>query len=543
MRSDSTPGWCALSIEADCPVDSFGSNDSKGQKPRRRDNPTHSIEPPVEGQFVLRFVVPAREIDALTAAVRLEQAHERRCLATGFDTADGRLAACGVFLSLCKRGSEWLQIAVATTSDFARLLVHEVDIPAPRRGVTPMLMPQLHDDAEVGVIMRLALGNASSDMEDGQPLVETFAIDAKRLACRVCVDGAVVEIARVTGMITTADASMPLLEFEARLVSGPLAVLFKVAQAWSARHGMFLSAVTDGERGARLAGGHPDGYPAAAVLPRAPFADGTDFVRATLDSCLSQIVANAGAVVDGSQDRNVIHQLRNGLERLRTAIAALNRTGGLADTWEPVLKRIFQELAIHRGAPALRAPLIQEMRAAGLAYALGSSHPREMRGASAIVQDAEFQCTLLAILAYRHAPAPLFKPDHGTLQQMHKHFATELEARLDRLANGRGKPNSLGRRRRASRHLDHLYRFATFVSPLYETPKVESFLVRCRHAQDALTLAFEHGSGLEALEDDVEAGAGAKLARRWLKARLVDDSRACESLVRRVGKAVPFWVD
>ena len=517
------------------PAPREGANRQRRSKPKAA---PEIIENTTESQFVLRFVVPAREVDALTAAVHAEEAHAQRCLSTGFDTATGRLAARGVFVSLCKRGSEWVQVAIATTSDCARLLVHEIDLGSRRRSAAPGLLPSLHDGTEAGAALHAALGGA----DDESLLLASFAIDAARLRREVKLDDAVVEIAQVTGMITTDDASMPFQEFEVRLVSGSVAALFTVGREWSTRHGLCLGIASNGERGARLAAGHPGGFPTTATLPEAPFADGACFVRATLDSCLTQILANASVVGEGSQDRHVIDQLRHGLERLRTTLAELvPLISDIDEAWEPVLKRTFHELASHHSATALRAPLIQEMRAAGLGYALGSSHPRETRSPSAIVQDPEFQLALLAILAYRHTLAPLFRPDHGTLRQMQRRFADELVGRQDSVAGDAGNLRSTSRRRRARRHLDHLYRLATFASPLYEARQVDSFLVRCRVAQDAFAADSEHRSGLEALEDDGERGTDVKLARRWLAARLADDRKACESLLRRVGKAAAFW--
>ena len=511
---------------------------AKGRRPSTSKAAPEIIENATESQFVLRFVVPAREADTLTAAIRVEAAHAQRCLSTGFDTADGRLSARGVFVSLCKRGSEWVQVAVATTPDCARLLVHEVDLGTRRRGVVPGLLPHLHDGTEAGAVLCAALGDA----DDDSPLIASFDIDATHLRRKVKLDEAVVEIAQVTGMITTDNTSTPFQEFEVRLVSGPVAALFTVAREWSTRHGLCLGIASNGERGARLAAGHAEGFPTTATLPEAPFADGGCFLRATLDSCLMQILANAGVIGDGTQDRHVIDQLRHGLERLRTTIAELApMTSGIDEAWDPVLKRTHQELASHHGATALRAPLIQEMRAAGLGYALGSSHPRESRSPGAIVQDPEFQFTLLAILAYRHALAPLFKQDHGTLKQMQRRFADELVGCQDCVADAADNLRSLTTRRRARRHLDHLYRIATFASPLYEQRHVDAFLVRCRVAQDAFAADSEHRSGLEALEDDGDGGTEVKLARRWLAARVADDRKACESLLRRVGKATAFW--
>ena len=491
-----------------------------------------------EAQFLLRFIVPAREVDALAAAIQAEEAHAHRCLSTGFDTADGRLAARGVFVSLCKRGSEWVQVAIATTSDCARLLVHEVDLGIRRRGVVPGLLPHLHDGSEAGAALRAAVGAA----DDDTPLLASFAIDAAHLKRELRLADSVVEIAQVTGMITTDEASMPFREFEVRLVSGPVAGLFAVAREWSTRHGLCLGTASNGERGARLAAGHPDGFPTIAIPPEAPFADGACFLRATLDSCLTQILSNAGVISEEAQDRRVVDQLRHGVERLRTTIDMFASMAPDMDAgWEPVLRRTFDELALRHCAPAIHAPLMQEMRAAGLAYALGSSRPREVRSPNAIVKDQEFQLALLAILAYRHALAPPFRPDHRSLKQMQKRFSDQLVGRQHSVSEDADDLRSISGRRRARRNLDRLCRLATFASPLYETRRVDAFLVRCRVAQDAFTVDRQHRSGLEALEDDDDGGADVKLARRWLAARLAEDRKACESLLRRVGKAAAFW--
>ena len=500
------------------------------------------IENTAEARFLLRFAVPTRELDALTAAIRAEASHVQRCQSTGFDTPQGRLAARGVFLSLCKRGREWIQVAVATTPDCARLLVHEADLGSRRASGAPAILPHLHDGTEAGAALRAALGDSVADEEDASPLLVSFAIDATRLTREVTPAGAVLEVALVTGVITTDDAAVPLQEFEVRLVSGPLASLFALAREWSTRHGLSLNTVSTGERGAMLAAGHPDGFPTTAVAPQAPFTADANFMGATLDSCLAQILANASVIDGGAQDRHVIDQLRHGLQRLRTTIAELSSMASdIDDAWEPVLKRTFHELASHHGTTALRAPLIQEMRAAGLAYALGSSHPRESRSPDAVVRDPEFQATLMAILAYRHALAPLLGPDQGGLKQLQRSLAIRLakcQAKVDEDADDL---RSTSKRRRASLHVELLHRLAAFAGPLYDARQVARFLVRCRAAQDAFAADGEHRSGLEALEDAGETGSDVKLARRWLAARLDDDRKQCQASLHRVAKAPAFW--
>ncbi len=431
---------------------------------------------------------------------------------------------------------------MATTRDCTRLLVHEVDLGTRRPGVVPAILPHLHRGTPVGAAMSAAMGQPAVDDMGEARLVAAFHTTLTRLERRVTVDGALVEIAQVTGTIMAGDASAAIQDLECRLVSGPMAPLFAVARDWSARHGLSLGTVSDGERGARLAAGHPDGFPTTACAPQAPFIDGANFLHATLDSCLSQVLANASVVLDGTPDRHVIDELRDGLQRTRTAIARLKPMApDMDDAWEPVLKRSFHELAPHRGVAAIRGPLMQEMRAAGLGDALGPCHPRESRTPMAIVGDPELQSTLIALLAYRHGLAPPSRPRHGGLRQLQGRLADALSKGKDKVEDDSADLGSTSRRRRASRHLARLYRLATFVGPLYDVRQVDRFLVRCRVAQDAFATEADHRLGREVLEDEGDGETEVKLARRWLASRLVEDRRQCEALLRRVGKAPPFW--
>ncbi len=494
--------------------------------------------------FTLAFGVPARSIDALTAEIRAEEAHAQRWQSRYFDTQDERLAARGVFLSLCKRGRDWVQVASSTTADCVRLLVHEVGLGTRRNGAVPCLLPTRHEGTAVGAALRAALGDVVPDeADDATRLVESFAVDATRLARLARGRQSTVELALTSCTITTNDAAMPFMDFELRWVSGSLAEMFALAQDWSARHGLWVSTTSTGEQGSRLAAGRPDGFPTTATAPVIdPIDDGATFLVATLDSCLTQIVGNVGAVGEGAPDRHVIDQLRHGLERIRTALAELSAVApDIAATWEPVFKRTFHELAAHRGAAALCAPLIQEMRAAGLGYALTSAHPRETRTPGEIVRDPEFQKTLIAVLAYCHALPPPMRPGQGSLKQLRQHFGGELSERHAQVARDAGKLASVASRRRASRHLDHLVRLAAFAGPLYDVRHVDGFLVRCRIAQDAFSVDREHRAGFESLMDDGETGTDVKLARRWLAVRLADDREQCEALLRGAGKAASFW--
>jgi triphosphatase len=327
------------------------------------------------------------------------------------------------------------------------------------------------------------------------------------------------------------------------LLSGSLADLFTLAQDWSARHGLWVSTASSSECGSLLAAGHPEGFPTTAIAPvDAMIADGATFLVATLDSCLAQIVGNISAVGEGAPDRHVIDQLRHGLERIRTALGELSSIAPDIDAaWAPVFKRTFHELASHRGAPPLGAPLIQEMRAAGLGYAYASAHPRDTRTPAEIVRDPEFQKVLIELLAYRHSSASPMRSDKSRLKQMRKRFGVELEACKAKVARDAARLSSTASRRRASRHLDQLVRLAAFAAPLYNVRDVDGFLVRCRTAQDAFSVAREHRAGFDALMDDGETGADVKLARRWLAARLSDDRAQCETLLHRAGKAASFW--
>ena len=69
------------------------------------------------------------------------------------------------------------------------------------------------------------------------------------------------------------------------------------------------------------------------------------FLQAVVNNCLVQILPNASAIAEGSPDGNLVHQLRVGIRRLRTALKHFKFAQDYIDpNWLMVLKQTFSLL-------------------------------------------------------------------------------------------------------------------------------------------------------------------------------------------------------
>ena len=220
-------------------------------------------------EIELKFVVPAERRAALEKALKRGSVRIERMQAIYFDTTDERLAKHGVALRLRREGRGWVQTVKAATADSFRRLEHNVLVTAPRGGGPPALDLARHDVARVGEVLRKALGNGSEG-NAGAGLSVRFRADVSRITRTIRAAGARVEIALDTGEIVAGDGSRPICELELELKSGHVAALVGLAAPWADRHGLWLSTISKGERGRRLARGESEGQPVKAVAEMSP---------------------------------------------------------------------------------------------------------------------------------------------------------------------------------------------------------------------------------------------------------------------------------
>ena len=494
-----------------------------------------------ETEAELKFMVPRRRLGALAADMRRGKVRVRRLLAIYYDTVDGRLAASNVSVRLRSEGRRWVQTAKVQTSDSLRRLEHNVVLTVPRTLAVPALDLRLHDGTPAGLAIRDALG-AHGSLGVEAPLVERFRTDVSRMTRVEQVEGACVELALDSGEIVAGSRSSPVCEFEMELKSGPVPGLFHLATDWAGRHGLWLSSVSKARRGMRLVTGDEVEAVSAGALRIDASAGPQRFLVAVIENCLLQILGNASEIGAGAADEELVHQLRVGLRRLRTALRELaGFAAGLDPAWEATFASAFQALGAHRDEVTVLPLLRKEMTAAGVDCSEGSRSVPAAPSPESVVQQPRFQHALLGVMAFCHA-APTTPRIKGARRRLKKRVGARLarlhaDVKRDAERFDRLSPSGQHRVRKRVKRLRYL---AEFAAPLFGAKRVGRFLKRWREAQDALGDSNDHRVGLGSLRS-TSSDVAAKRAKRWISARLRACVERCDRALRKAVNGPVFW--
>lgn len=166
--------------------------------------------------------------------------------------------------------------------------------------------------------LTILAGTPANAVIGDMPLEAVFTVSVERQLHRWLNDGTAVQVTLDTGSITAGDKCEPVAELELELIDGKPPALFKLARILLAKAALTLSFASKAERGYRLAG--HDGSSALQAHRTAIGSQttaGLAFQIVARDS-LIQIAGNA-ALLQRSQGAEVLHQLRVGLRRFRTA--------------------------------------------------------------------------------------------------------------------------------------------------------------------------------------------------------------------------------
>ncbi len=503
----------------------------------------------------MKFLVPEDRRAALEQALRRGSVRRERLRSIYFDTADECLSRHAVALRLRQAGRRWVQTAKAATADTLRRLEHEVDVPAPR-GEVPALDIARHDGTAAGDALRKALGSVNASGMGGNAaaspglLRERFRTDVWRLTRIVRVAGGRVELALDVGELVAGESSQPVCEFELELKSGQPAALVDLAMRWAARHGLVLSTISKAERGARLARGESEGPAVKATALHVDAGAGrSGFLAAAIANCLGQVLANASELAAGAGDEEIVHQLRVGLRRLRTALRDLGAFGnGTLPAWEQMLRSTCRELGERRDlaivVPAWRA----ELDAAGAPAWASPLPPTSARRPEAIVRDAAFQRVLLTLLAFCQGVPPaaaegVGERDGGEPVSLRSGLAQvldDLRRHVDRDAK-RFAELTPDRQHRLRKRLKRLRYLCEFSAPVFGAKKVARHLAQWREAQDVLGEANDERIAAEFFRAHAGTEPRAWFAVGWLAARHAACIERCRRPLRSAARAKPFW--
>ena len=498
----------------------------------------------MSSELEFKFRVPVARLGSLEKAMERAGGRAERLLAVYFDTADEKLARHGVTLRLRQEGRQWIQtVKVVTADPFERL----EDNVAVATEADPVVDLARHDGSAVEAALQRALGGGSGAL--AAALLPSYRTDVMRTSRRVSSDGARVELALDVGTIASRDRSLPVREFELELKSGPVGPVLALASRWAAAHGLWISTVSKAERGARLARGADTGGAVKAAPPAVDRGESRDgFAAACIEASLAQVLANASVVAEGGSAAEVVHQLRVGLRRLRTALRELASFGRAPDpAWETALSHAFRELGADRDRSVVLPEVAAQLAAAGAPALAPFAKAARVRRPETVVKDPRLQRTLLALIAFCHDDAPA--AGTGGASVATGSARALVRKRLDRLLRQIERDGKRfaelepALQHRVRKRLKRLRYLCEFAAPLFGRRRVARWLERWEQAQDALGELTDNSVAADLYHARAPAEPQAWFAVGWLAARQAEAIGRCRTALRRAAKAPPFWRD
>ena len=497
-------------------------------------------------EIELKFGIPEGAVAQVDSRLRQLGGHARTIESHYWDSADRRLAKGGLSLRLRKAGGRWEQTLKAPGASPLERLEETVSRPGRWEAGGPAPEPWMVAGSPAGELLDGVLG----DHRKGAVLEPVHTSLVTRRAVDVEIGGAEIEIALDRGAIAAGSRSLSLCELEAELKHGDVSGLVDFARASVDVHGVWLSTITKAARGDRLATGNAGTRAVKATPPALENVEsGEEIFRAVLRSCLDQVLANASVLAEGDVDDDVVHQLRIGIRRLRTAWRELGMwSGSLGAGWEAPAAEVFRALGEYRDRRTVAATMHERLLAAGSPEpTLGPTSKSSPSDPVHRVRSASFQHALLDLLAFLMKPAAPVSTasaraagradrEHAIATHLHK-----LHARLARDARRFERLPELDRHR-VRKRLKRLRYLSELVAPLYRQGRVRAFLEKLEPAQDELGRYMDVIVAMDLAKEMAEAGASrAWFNVGWLKAQLPEALRRCSDALDRVASAQPFW--
>lgn len=487
-------------------------------------------------ELELKFQVPAQRRAAVLRALQAGKTQRLHLQARYHDTADGLLAANRLALRLRQEGRAWVQTLKGSTGHLAEREEHDVPLSRVPRG-GPQLDVQRHQEAPVGqALLKLLARHPEAALQ------QVYATDVWRTHRILSHGGARIEVAFDEGRIVAGDAEHALCELEFELKAGPPAALFDLAARWCERHGLWLDSISKAHRGQLLAHGQRHAEPTGAKAPPIGKKTGSAHAMAHIvNSCLAQIVPNAGEVADGCGAPEHLHQLRVGLRRLRTALRELPSLSEVPCSEEDrqALDEAFDRLGATRDRQVAASHIAPRLQAAGAPLCDLPDNGAATEAPSDVVRTAAFQRALIKLTAYTfevlHAPDEGDSPARamaGRLQHLHRQLAK---------AARRFEDLPVEEQHRVRKRLKRLRYLAEFAGPLHRRRAVERYLKALKPAQDALGVHNDEAVAEDAYRQAAADAPGAWFAVGWLAGQRELSARRCGKALRAIAQAEPFW--
>jgi CHAD domain-containing protein len=383
-------------------------------------------------------------------------------------------------------------------------------------------------------------------------LIPTFSTEITRTRCVIEQGPSKVEMALDVGQIALADRldveiqSSPVRELEMELVEGRVSDLALLAKDWLARHCLSVSTMSKDARGRRLLAGK-----LGARLR------GDEVQQLVVSGCLGQILPNATEVAAGNFDHDVVHQLRVGIRRLRTALRELEdlHPRRFDPQWEAPLKQAFDALGKSRDRELLEIKMQPGLEKHGSPEIdLGDKPAGEPLDAA--VRDPVFQVMLVDLLAFCSPDASMDEDDVDakaddsktrekpvSSKKALKVLADRLNSLHKKMVKGGESFESLAveEQHRVRKQLKRLRYLAEFVGPLFDAKAATRYLEHLTPAQDALGEFNDKHVALASYRERTAYDPKAWFAVGWLSATEARDAKACKETLSEIADAKKFW--
>ena len=513
-------------------------------------------------ELELKFAVPSYQQSILRKNIDTKTAQQQRLSAYYFDTPNQDLAKKGIALRIRFEDSQWVQTLKTAGDGVAKRV--ELNTVLSLTGMpdtldVSSLVPDISLITEPTVVAQLT--NIMPLDQLAQALTVQYFTDVQRTSRQIKKNNSRIEIAYDIGKVgighlnSQKPANNPGLtqsdihEIEFELLEGDPSDLIDIAKTWCKKYKLYLSTVTKAQRGSLLLANKQFAEPVKADLAVLQLHKGISqfaFLQAVVNNCLVQILPNASAIAEGSPDGNLVHQLRVGIRRLRTALKHFKFAQDYIDpNWLMVLKQTFSLLGEYRDKEIL------QIKTQPLLESVGAPHVEWSTAIDIMPIDAvranDFQILLLELIGFTHLPVPADSPKAKVT------VAKKLEKLFTAIAAASDKFASLDTESQhgVRKDLKSLRYVSEFAAPLFasqtngkkgkKATKLNAFLQYLEPAQDVLGEYNDNVVGHANYLEKAKTDPNALFAVGWFSGREQASSEQCAVSLKTVKNAPKFW--
>lgn len=513
-------------------------------------------------ELELKFAVPSYQQSVLRKNIATKTARQQRLSAYYFDTANQDLAKQGIALRIRFEDSQWVQTLKTAGDGVAKRV--ELNTVLSLTGTPDTLdvssfVPDVSLITEPTVVAQLT--NIMPLDQLAQALTVQYFTDVQRTSRQIKKNNSRIEIAYDIGKVGIGRLNSQkhannhgltqsdIHEIEFELLEGDPSDLIDIAKTWCKKYKLYLSTVTKAQRGSLLLANKQFAEPVKADLAVLQLHKGISqfaFLQAVVNNCLVQILPNASAIAEGSPDGNLVHQLRVGIRRLRTALKHFKFAQDYIDpNWLMVLKQTFSLLGEYRDKEIL------QIKTQPLLESVGAPHVEWSTAVDIMPIDAvranDFQILLLELIGFTHLAVPADNPKAKAT------VAKKLEKLFTAIAVASDKFASLDTESQhgVRKDLKSLRYVSEFAAPLFasqtngkkgkKAAELNAFLQYLEPAQDVLGEYNDNVVGHANYLEKAKTDPNALFAVGWFSGREQASAEQCAVSLKTVKNAPKFW--